>query len=197
MNIDGERTLPGRPEQIWSMLLDPDVLVAAMPGCEALDRVEEDHYTGRISAKVGSIESTYDATFKVTDKDPPDSYKLSVQGKGSAGFVKGDMHMEMEPAGDHETTLHYSGTANVGGRIAQVGQRMVHATATAMIDQGFEDLRARIQQEIDVQKAEAAGDDEAAAQAKEAASEPTGFGAKLKRAFRFLKTFLRALFGGR
>jgi carbon monoxide dehydrogenase subunit G len=205
MNLNGERTLPGKPDQIWRMLLDPDVLVSAIPGCEELEKVEEDHYTGVISAKVGSIQSTYNATFKISEKDPPNSYVLNVQGQGSAGFVKGDVKMEMAPEGSAETTLTYSGTANVGGRIAQVGQRMVKATADAMIDQGFEDLRDRIQREVDLEdareaaRAEGAGEAETAAeQAAESASQERKKGLlyKIGRAFRFLRTFFKSFFGG-
>jgi carbon monoxide dehydrogenase subunit G len=203
MKLEGERKLPGRPQQIWEMLLDPDVLVSAMPGCENLDRVSEDHYEGRINAKVGSIQSTYNATFKITDKNPPESYVLNVKGRGSAGFVQGDVHMQMDPDGSDHTMLSFSGDVNVGGRIAQVGQRMIRATATAMIDQGFEDLRDRVQQEIDVQAAEAAGaagttSEGGTATATRSTTQTTKrtFGDKVKRFFRFIRTFFKAFFSG-
>lgn len=200
MKLEGERKLPGRPEQIWEMLLDPDVLVSAMPGCEQLDRVSDDHYEGRINAKVGSIESTYSATFKISDKNPPESYVLNVQGQGSAGFVKGDVRMQMDPEGSDHTMLSFSGNVNVGGRIAQVGQRMIRATATAMIDQGFEDLRDRVQQEIDHQANGAAASDGGVATATKpraaTSTQTRTFGDKVRRFFRFVKTFFKAFFSG-
>ena len=131
MKLNGERTLPGPPDQIWKMLLDPDVLVSAIPGCEKLEKVGEDHYEGVIMAKVGSVQSQYKTTFKIADKNPPHSYRLNVKGQGSAGFVQADVKMELAPA-EGGTRMHYSGDANVGGRIAQVGQRMVNATAETM-----------------------------------------------------------------
>lgn len=209
MKLEGERKLPGRPQQIWEMLLDPDVLVSAMPGCETLDRVSEDHYEGRINAKVGSIQSAYNATFKITDKNPPDSYVLNVKGQGSAGFVQGDVQMQMDAEGSDHTMLRFSGTVNVGGRIAQVGQRMIHATATAMIDQGFEDLRDRVQQELNGQAptgsdaagahAEARAADGSASDSPAPATRPATqrtFGDRVRRFFRFIRTFLKAFVSG-
>lgn len=137
--------MPGQPEQVWEMLLDPDVLVTAIPGCQKLEKVEEDHYRGRIAAKVGAIESTYQTTFKITDKAPPERYTIHVEGQGQAGFVNGKAQMAMRPDGDEKTRLRYDIDAQVGGRIAQVGQRMVRATATALIDNGFNELRDAIQ----------------------------------------------------
>ena len=198
MKVSGERILPGTPEQVWQMLLDPGVLVSAIPGCKDLEKVEEDHYTGVINAKVGSIESTYNATFKISEKDPPHSYVLGVQGQGSAGFVKGDVKMSMAEEGPAQTNLSFDGTANVGGRVAQVGQRMVKATADAMIDQGFEDLRDRIQKEVDLEAARDSGDEaalEAAADRADAASRKT-FADRLRRIVRFIRTFLKSFFSG-
>ncbi len=141
MKLEGERTLPGQPEQVWEMLLDPDVLVTAIPGCKKLEKVEEDHYKGGIAAKVGSIQSEYQTTFKITDKHPPERYTIKVEGQGQAGFVNGEARMAMQAEGDEKTRLRYDIDAQVGGRIAQVGQRMIRATATALIDNGFNELR--------------------------------------------------------
>ncbi len=183
MKLEGERMLPGRPERVWDLLLDPDVLVSAIPGCEKLERVEEDQYTGVITAKVGSIQSRYNATFKITDKTPPHSYRLDVQGQGSAGFVKGDVLMELE-AVSGQTQMRYSGEANVGGRIAQVGQRMIHATATTMTEKGFDNLHDRIEQEV----GHASGAEASAAPSSD------GVWARIRSFFKSVRTFVRALF---
>jgi len=186
MKLDGERTLPGTPEQIWTMLLDPDVLVSAIPGCEKLEKVGADHYEGIIMAKVGSIQSQYKTTFKIADKQPPHSYRLNVQGQGSAGFVKADVTMELSPA-DGGTRMRYSGDANVGGRIAQVGQRMINATAETMTEQGFDNLHERVRQEVDG-AAESTGSGSAVASG--------GLWKRIQRFFKSLRTFLRALVRG-
>jgi hypothetical protein len=186
MKLDGERTLPGTPEQIWTMLLDPDVLVSAIPGCEKLEKVGEDHYEGVIMAKVGSIQSQYKTTFKIADKNPPRSYRLNVQGQGSAGFVQADVKMELSPDGSG-TRMNYSGEANVGGRIAQVGQRMINATAETMTEKGFDNLHERVQQEV--------------ASASPAGTAGTGGASdsvwkRIRSFFKSLRTFLRAFLKG-
>lgn len=181
MKLEGERTLPGRPAQLWKLLLDPDVLVAAIPGCERLDTVGDDQYRGVIAAKVGSVQSQYKTTFKITDKDPPHSYRLHVQGQGSAGFVNGQFTMRLEAA-EGNTRMHYSGDANVGGRLAQVGQRMVRATAETMTEKGFSNLRDRIEEEVAPEQAAAREERE------------RGLWNSVRRVFRTLGTFLRALF---
>lgn len=186
MKLEGERTLPGTPDQLWTMLLDPDVLVSAIPGCEKLNKVGEDHYEGIIMAKVGSIQSQYKTTFKIADKDPPNSYMLNVQGQGSAGFVKADVKMELAPA-NGGTRMRYSGDANVGGRIAQVGQRMINATAETMTEKGFDNLHERVQQEVD-------GTPEGRKAGSAASSD--GLWKRIQRFFKSLRTFLRALIRG-
>ena len=185
MKLNGERTLPGTPEQIWKMLLDPDVLVSAIPGCEKLDQVGEDHYEGVIMAKVGSIQSQYKTTFKIADKDPPNSYRLNVKGQGSAGFVQADVKMELSPDG-RGTRMRYSGDANVGGRIAQVGQRMVNATAETMTEKGFDNLHERVQQEVDGAAAGTAGSQ----------SSSGGLWKRIQEVFKSLRTFIRAFLKG-
>lgn len=174
--------MPGRPEQVWTLLLDPDVLVSAIPGCEKLDRVGEDEYRGLISAKIGSVQSQYQTKFQITDKDPPTSYKLNVKGQGSAGFVNGTFLMELEAVSDGPsgTRMRYSGEANVGGKIAQIGQRMVRATAETMTDKGFSNLRARIEQEVGVT-------------AEGTAPQEKGLWDRIQDVFGSVGTFIRAL----
>lgn len=185
MKLEGERTLPGTPEQLWTMLLDPDVLVSAIPGCEKLNKVDEDHYEGVITAKVGSIQSQYNTTFKIADKNPPTSYRLNVQGQGSAGFVKANVTMELSPT-ENGTQMRYHGDANVGGRIAQVGQRMINATAETMTEKGFDNLHERVKQEVDG----------AAEGASESTASSDGFWKRFQSFFKSLRTFLRALIRG-
>lgn len=185
MKLEGERTLPGSPEQLWSMLLDPDVLVSAIPGCEKLNKVGEDHYEGVITAKVGSIQSQYNTTFKIADKNPPTSYRIDVQGQGRAGFVKADVKMELSPT-EGGTRMRYSGDANVGGRVAQVGQRMINATAETMTEKGFDNLHERVKQEVN---GTAEGTSESTASSG-------GFWKRIQDFVKSLRTFLRALIRG-
>jgi carbon monoxide dehydrogenase subunit G len=131
------------------MLLDPDILVAAIPGCEEFERLGNDEYKGVIAAKIGPVSSTYTTTFRVTDKNPPNSYRLLMDGQGPGGFVKADVLMTLTPKGTDETNLHYDADANVGGKIASIGQRMVKAGAGVIIRMGFKELSKRIEQELE------------------------------------------------
>lgn len=147
MKIEGQQHLSGSPDELWTLLLDPDILVAAIPGCEKLERVGEDAYEGIIKAKVGPVQSQYTTSFTISDKAPPTSYQIHVQGQGPGGFVNGDVQISLaeQPAG---TQMRYEGQAQVGGKIARVGQRMVQAAATMMVDKSLEALAERVEQEL-------------------------------------------------
>ena len=148
MKLEGERPLPGTPDELWDLLHDPDILVAAIPGCKKLERTGDDAYQGVIGAKVGTIQSRYTTTFEVKDKDRPHSYRLDVKGQGPGGFVQGDVRIELIPNGDATTTMRHQGEAQVGGKIARVGQRMVQAAATMMVDKSLDALQRRVEQEL-------------------------------------------------
>lgn len=147
MNLKGEQQLEGNPEQIWDLLQDPETLASIMPGCEELILQGEDQYKGVIKAKIGPVSSTYNAEFKLEDKNPPSSYRLLVEGQGPGGFVRGDVKIELE-GNDEGTMLHYSGTANVGGKIASIGQRLVESGAKIIIKQGFKALKKEVEKKV-------------------------------------------------
>lgn len=147
MDLKGEEQLTGTPEQIWDLLLDPKVLASIMPGCEQLELVEEDVYKGAIKAKLGPVSSQYIATFKIENKTPPHSYRLLIDGQGPGGFVQGNTLIELKP-NDAGTLLAYSGTANVGGKIASIGQRLVEAGSKMIIKQGFKALKKEVERQV-------------------------------------------------
>ena len=147
MNLKGEQQLEGTPEQIYNLLQDPDTLASIMPGCEELTQAGEDQYKGVIKAKIGPVSSQYKAGFKIKDKEPPNSYRLLVDGQGPGGFVKADVKIELK-GNDEGTMLHYSGTANVGGKIASIGQRLVESGAKIIIKQGFKALKKEVSKKV-------------------------------------------------
>lgn len=148
MTISGERPLPGAPDALWDLLHDPDILVSAIPGCKKLELVGEDTYRGVIGAKVGPVQSQYTTTFEVQDKDRPNSYRLSIKGQGPGGFVQGNVRIELVPNGDDTTMMRHEGQAQVGGKIARVGQRMVQATANMMVEKSMDALSERVEREL-------------------------------------------------
>ncbi|ARA93171.1 MAG: hypothetical protein D6685_18720 [Bacteroidetes bacterium] len=155
MKLEGEYTLPGRPEELFDRLQDPDVLVAAIPGCERFERLGDDTYRGVVQARLGPVQSVYTTTFRVHDMNPPHSYRLRMEGQGPGGFVQADVLMELIPQDGDHTTLRYSGEAQVGGKIARLGQRLVQAGAGVIINKGFNDLRKRILEDLDADGATA------------------------------------------
>lgn len=147
MKLEGEQTLSGSPERVWDILLDPDTISSILPGCKEFEQTGEDQYRGVIEAKVGPISSTYRTQFKVRDKDYPRGYRLEVEGQGTGGFVNGGARITLEGQ-DGQTLMRYSGDANVGGRIARVGQRLVDTVAKMMVRQGFKDLGNKVEERL-------------------------------------------------
>ena len=147
MDLKGEQQLSGTPDQIWELLLDPETLAAIMPGCESLELIEEDHYKGEIKAKIGPVSSQYNSNFRISDKNPPESYSLHIEGQGPGGFVNGDVAILLT-ANEDGTLMTYEGTATVGGKIASIGQRLVEAGARLIIKQGFKALKKEVEDKI-------------------------------------------------
>ena len=144
MKIEGSYPFAAPRDQLWPMLLDPDVLAKVMPGCESLETVGENQYKGILKIKVGPVQGKFNGDVALSDIKAPESYAITVDGKGAPGFVKGTGSLRLEADGDM-TTLHYSGDAQVGGRLASVGQRLLDTTANAIIRQSLEGLGQQVQ----------------------------------------------------
>lgn len=149
MNLSGTALLPGSPQQVWDLLNDPQRLAKVLPGCERLEPDGPDRYKATIKFGLAAISGNYSGTVQLTDKHPPNSLRLSMEGKGLAGFVKGqgELVLAQPPSakppspvtpGQTQTQITYTGDAQVGGMIASVGQRMIEATAKKIIQQFFE-----------------------------------------------------------
>ncbi len=147
MDLKGEQQLSGTPDKVYDLLQDPEILAAIMPGCDELILVAENEYEGTIKARLGPISSTYKAKFKITDKDAPNSYNLHINGQGPGGFVTGTTRIQLT-GNDDGTKLSYTGTANIGGKIASIGQRLVEAGAKIIISQGFKALKKEVESKV-------------------------------------------------
>jgi carbon monoxide dehydrogenase subunit G len=126
------------------MLLDPEVLANVMPGCEELKEVGENQYVGLLKIKVGPVQGKFNGEVTLTDIVVPDSYNMLVDGKGPVGFVKGEGGLRLEEQ-NGTTIMHYSGDAQVGGRIASVGQRLLDTSAKAIIRQSLDGLNQQVE----------------------------------------------------
>ena len=142
MKLQGDFLFDAPLEQVWEALLDPEVLAATMPGCEKLDRVDG-QYRGELNVKVGPIQGKFSGKVDLRDIDPPKGYTMIVDGQGAPGFVKASAVVKLEHEGEG-TRMRYDADAQVGGKIASVGQRLLEASARAITKQSLEGLHENI-----------------------------------------------------
>ena len=138
VKLAGSHEFDAPKDAVWEALLDPDVLSRILPGCKQLDRIAENEFSGEISIRVGPVQGSFNGTVKLNDIDPPNGYRMELAGQGRPGFVKGVGNLRLD--GDAPTTLHYDGDAQLSGRIASVGQRLVDSTARSLTRQGLQSL---------------------------------------------------------
>ncbi|HXX68719.1 MAG TPA: carbon monoxide dehydrogenase subunit G [Polyangiaceae bacterium] len=171
MKLEGDFLFDAPLEQVWGALLDPEVLAATMPGCEKLDRVDG-QYRGELNVKVGPIQGKFSGKVDLRDMDPPRGYTMIVDGQGAPGFVKASAVVKLEHEGE-ATRMRYSADAQVGGKIASVGQRLLEASARAITKQSLEGLHENIKIRAAAAR-KAAGGELAPAPQGPAAEEPPG-----------------------
>ena len=143
MKLVGNWSLAAPPDRAYALLQDPAVLARSMPGCEGLDRIGENEYAMRMKMTLASLAGRFEGKVRIADPDPPLSFRLVVEGTGKIGFMKGDgvLRFAHDGAG---STVHYEGDVQVGGTIANVGQRLVETTAKMMIKRFFEKMNAEV-----------------------------------------------------
>lgn len=143
MKVAGSYVLPGTPEQVWALLNDPARLAKCLPGCQRLEPDGPDRYKAAVNFALAAISGKYAGSLEITEKKPPRSLRLRLDGKGVPGFMKGEGQLEL--VDQHgQTELRYAGEAQVGGMIAAVGQRMIDVAARKMIQQFFESAAAQL-----------------------------------------------------
>ena len=137
MDMTGEYRIPAPRQRVWEALNDPEILKAAIPGCEELTKVERQRSGSPGRAKVGPVSATFTGKVTLGDLNPPESYRISGEGKGgAAGFAKGGAEVNLAEDGA-DTILRYSAKADVGGKLAQIGSRLIQGTAKKMADDFF------------------------------------------------------------
>lgn len=141
MEIKGQYSLPAPRESVWKALNDPAVLEASIPGCQKLERQSDTEMSATVVTKIGPVKATFNGQVTLHNINAPESYSIVGEGKGGvAGFAKGsaDVHLAEEPGG---TLLTYEVHAQVGGKIAQLGGRLIDSTTRKLADQFFENFR--------------------------------------------------------
>jgi uncharacterized protein len=161
MELTSSQTLALPQQKVWEALNDPEVLKACIPGCESVQKTSETLYEVSIMASVGPVKARFKGKMELTDMEPPRAYTIKFDGQGgAAGFGKGEARVTLEPEGAG-TRLNYTATAQIGGKLAQVGSRLVDGVARKMADEFFERFAANVAPPA---SAEPAAADAAAAQ---------------------------------
>ena len=145
MDMTGERRIPAPRQTVWEALNDPEVLKVSIPGCESLEKLGDDRMQATAAIKVGPISARFSGKVQLTDIDPPNGYRISGEGQGGvAGFAKGGANVALADDGA-DTLLSYHVNAQVGGKLAQLGGRLIDATAKQMADAFFDRFSQQVQ----------------------------------------------------
>ena len=143
MNLTGTRSVPASADRVWSVLHDPRILRSCMPGCDTLEADGADAYRVSLTAKVGPISARFAGKMRIADDAPTRTYTLWFEGAGgAAGFVNGEARVTLTPNADGDTTLAYVAKAQVGGKLAQIGSRLIEGAAQKLTDDFFAELVA-------------------------------------------------------
>jgi len=145
MKMSGSHTLPAPREQVWKKLNDPDVLRRCIPGCESLEKHGEDKLAAVVNVKIGPMNTRFNGEVELKDLNPPESYRIEGSGSGGqAGSASGGADVRLEDKGG-ETELSYDVDARVSGKIAQLGNRLIDASARNMAQKFFENFANEIE----------------------------------------------------
>ncbi len=156
MEMTGERRIEAPRSTVWEALNDPEALRASIPGCETVESTGPDSFQARVAVKLGPMAAKFSGKVQLSNITPPESYTISGEGNGGAmGFAKGGADVSLEEISPNETLLKYAVKAQVGGKMAQLGARLIDSTAKSMADQFFDRFAARLSQPVEpVVKAE-------------------------------------------
>jgi uncharacterized protein len=144
MEMTNSRLVPAPVAAVWQALNDPVALKASIPGCESFERIGDDEWQATVAARVGPVSARFSGRMRMADSTPPTGYTLHFEGQGgAAGFANGEAKVTLAPAGDNQTTLTYVAKAQVGGKLAQIGSRLIDGAAAKLADEFFEKFSAQ------------------------------------------------------
>ncbi|WP_428028981.1 SRPBCC family protein [Ancylobacter sp.] len=138
MELTGAQRIEASREAVWQALNDPEILRQCIPGCQELQQSSPTQFTARVVLKIGPVKATFSGAVTLSDLDPPHGYRIAGEGQGGvAGFAKGGADVRLEAEPDGATRLTYSAQANVGGKIAQLGARLIDSTSRKLAGEFF------------------------------------------------------------
>lgn len=138
MNMDGEERIGASVERVWEALNDPEILKQCIPGCQSLEKTSDTELTAVVALKIGPVKAKFNGSVELKDLNPPNSYSIVGEGKGGvAGFAKGGADVSLKEDGPGTTILTYTAKADVGGKLAQLGSRLITSTSKKLAGQFF------------------------------------------------------------
>jgi len=144
MEMSGVQLIPAPQRVVWDALNDPEMLKASVPGCESIERTGDNEYQVQMVARVGPVSAKFKGKLTLSDVKAPDSYSIAFEGQGGpAGFAKGGAHVRLTPEAE-KTKLSYDVKASVGGKLAQIGSRLVDAAAKKVADDFFRNFNQKV-----------------------------------------------------
>jgi carbon monoxide dehydrogenase subunit G len=145
MDMTGERLIPAPRAAVWDALNDVDVLKASIPGCQEITKHSDTELSAKVGLKIGPVSATFTGKVQLSDLDPPNGYTIGGEGNGGvAGFAKGGAKVRLAEAEGNATRLSYDVSAQVGGKIAQLGARLIDSTSKQLADQFFDRFSAEV-----------------------------------------------------
>jgi carbon monoxide dehydrogenase subunit G len=145
MKLQGEYVFNGPREAVWELVRDPEVLATALPGTQSMHKVSDSEYEGKMHVRIGPVSGVFSGRVVVSNETPPESYTLTVEGRGAPGFGSGCGDVQLLDRGNGTTLMKYEGELQVGGKLAGVGQRMIETVSKSMIRQGLESLNKALE----------------------------------------------------
>jgi uncharacterized protein len=145
MDLTGEYRIEAPRAVVWAALNNPEILQSCIPGCEELNKTSDTEFVARVVVKIGPVKARFGGKVSLSDLDPPNGYTIAGEGQGGvAGFAKGSAKVRLDPVdGDVATVLRYAVDAQIGGKLAQIGSRLVEGSARKLADEFFADFAAR------------------------------------------------------
>ena len=140
MKVEGEHLFNGTQQQVWDLFRDTAVMAAALPGTKKMELVGENTYEAVMNVRVGPVAGEFSGQLVISNEEHPNSYTMTVDGRGKPGFLKGVGDVILTNQGANQTLMGYTGEVQIGGKLAAVGQRMIDTVAKSIINQAFETL---------------------------------------------------------
>ena len=140
MKVEGEHTFNGTRQQVWELFRDTEVMSAALPGTEKMELVAENQYEAVMNVRVGPVAGVFSGDLVISNESFPESYTMTVEGKGKPGFMKGMGDVILIEQDEKTTIMKYTGEVQIGGKLAGVGQRLIDTVSKSIISQAFETL---------------------------------------------------------